>query len=59
MLGWTIQFLLLTMLSAMWSAAAGEPEYGPARVASAMFGTLLVISLLCMIAGKAVRNSLR
>jgi hypothetical protein len=59
MLGWTIQFFLFTMLSAAWSSFAGQSGYWPARAAFALFGGLLMVSVFCMVVGKAVRNSLR
>lgn len=59
MLGWTIVFTLITAISAAIGAYGTGPESFVAHTASIVFGALLAISLVCTLAGRAVRHSLR
>jgi hypothetical protein len=59
MLGWTIIFSFITVLSALWAALSPEPVCLAARSTGIVSGSLVLLCFLCVIAGNAARNSLR
>lgn len=59
MLGWTLLFSLITATSALSAAFSHDSICWAARSAGTVFGSLVVLCLGCVIAGNAVRDSLR
>ncbi len=59
MRGWTIQFAILTVVSAIYTKLQPETAYWPTRSAVLVFGFLMFPSLLCTFAGKSLRTSSR
>jgi len=59
MLGWTILFSLITAVSALCGGLESEAACWTARSAGVVFGSLVLLSLFCVVAGNAVRDGLR